>query len=80
MLNTRGSHFKDLLAVAQHYDSNRKLTTKVRVNSKFDVSLLFKFPSLLFKDIATSSLGVHGANLATDKRSFKFGGQIEFNV
>ena len=80
VFNTRGNHFKDALAVVQHYDSNRKLTTKVRVNSKADVSVVLKYPSMLFKDIATASVGVHGANLATEKRSFKFGGQIEFNV
>ena len=64
----------------QHYDAKHKLTSKLRVNSRLDVSLLLKYPSVLFKDIATASVGLHVNNLASDKRTFKYGGQLEFNV
>ena len=72
--------FDEALFVVQHDDKEKKRTSKVRLSSKFDVSLSIKYPSLLFKDIATTTFGVHGSNLHNDKRSFKTGGQIEFNV
>lgn len=53
---------------------------KVKVSSKFNVSVSYKLPALLFKNIATTTFGVHGANLLSDKRTFKFGLQSEFNV
>jgi len=68
------------LFVVQHYEDSQKLTTKLRLSSKFDASLLFKIPCPIFKNIATVSTGLHGSSLATEKRSFKYGAQIEFNV
>jgi hypothetical protein len=56
------------------------VTTKVRVSSKLEASLVVKMPCPIFKDIGTLSLGLHGSQLASEKRSFKYGGQLEFNV
>lgn len=80
ILNTRGSYFKDIIAVVQHYNEEHKLTSKLRVNKNLDISAVFKFPSRVFKDIATASIGLHASNLINDKRAFKYGGQLEFNV
>ena len=68
------------MLVLQHSCSKTKATAKLRVTSKFDTSVVFKFPSYRFKVIATTSIGVSASNLATAKRSFQFGGQLEFNV
>lgn len=70
----------DLSGTIQHYNPTHKITTKLKVNCSLDISALIKFPSLIFSDIATTSLGFHISSLASNKRSFKFGGQIEFNV
>lgn len=77
---TEKNPFQEALLVLQHEDKENKRTSKVRLSSKFDLSLSLKFPSLLFKDIATTIIGVHGSNLHNDKRAFKAGGQLEFNV
>jgi hypothetical protein len=66
--------------VAQHYLEEKKLTSKLRVSTKQEVSAVFKFPALLFKDIATTSVGVHAGNFTDKNISFKYGGQIEFNI
>ena len=55
-------------------------TTKVRVNSRANVSVLVKNPDVLKKNLASLSVGLHGSNLINDKRSFQVGGQVEFNV
>jgi len=52
----------------------------VRVSSNFDVSVAYKYPGVIFKNIVTATVGAHGSNLLSDKRSFKFGAQAEFNV
>ena len=64
----------------QHDDKEKKRTTKAKVSSKGDISLSVKFPSLLFKDIATTTFSVHGSNVQSNNRKFLAGGQIEFNV
>lgn len=72
--------FDEALLVVEHNDLERKRTTKVRVSSNFDVSLSYKYPCFIFKNIATVTLGAHGSNIHTDKRNFKGGAQLEFNV
>jgi hypothetical protein len=54
------------------------LSSNLKAN--VDASLLLKFPSPVFNNIATVSLGLHGSNLVNEKRAFKYGGLIEFNV
>ena len=66
------------MLVLQHQDKNK--VTKARINSKFDVSLAYKMPCFIFKDIGTTTVGIHGSNLKNEKRSFKAGFQLEFNV
>jgi len=68
------------LVAVEHFIPDQKVTLKGKVSSKFDLSLAVKFPSFFFKDIATSTLGVHGSNLHTAKRQFKAGLNVEFNV
>lgn len=68
------------LVVVQHYEESQRVTTKVRLSSKLEASLLVKMPCPIFKDIGTLSLGLHGSQLASEKRTFKYGGQLEFNV
>jgi hypothetical protein len=58
----------------------RDITVKGSLGSDFSASLLVRFPCILFKDIAKTSFGVHGSDLAASKRSFKYGAQLEFNV
>ena len=64
----------------KHYNAETKHTAKVRLSSKFDVSVAYKYPGVIFKNIVTATVGAHGSNLLSDKRSFKFGAQAEFNV
>lgn len=66
--------------VVQHENKETDKTCKVRISSKFDVSVAYKQPCSIFKDIATVTIGAHGSNLQNDKRTFKAGAQIEFNV
>jgi hypothetical protein len=66
--------------VVEHNDIEKKRQTKVRVSSNFDVSLSYKYPCFIFKNIATVTLGAHGSSIHNDKRSFKGGAQLEFNV
>jgi len=70
--------------VGQHYEATRKLTTKLSLSSNLkahvDASLLVKLPCPIFTNIGTLSLGLHGSNLLNEKRAFKYGGQLEFNV
>ena len=68
------------MVVVKHNNSEKNHVAKVKVSSKFNVSVSYKLPALLFKNIATTTFGVHGANLLSDKRTFKFGLQSEFNV
>ena len=56
------------------------MTTKLRVNSKFDFSFLLKFPSPVFKNIATTSVGFHVSDAVNKERKIKYGFQLEFNV
>lgn len=79
ILNPLGKvRFDQALVVAQYTKDDQ--TFKVRASSKFDLSLLYRRPALLFKDIATTSIGLHGSNLQNDQRKFKIGLQVEFNV
>jgi hypothetical protein len=64
----------------EHSNPNNKLTTKVRVSSKLNASVLFKFPNVFFKDMGKTSVGLHVNDLASDKRSFKYGLQVELDV
>ncbi len=80
IFSIREKKFSEAFLVAQHYFPERKLTSKFRVSSKQEISTVFKFPALLFKDIATTSVGVHVNNLTGKDVSFKYGGQIEFNL
>ena len=75
---TGKSPFDEAMLVLQHHDKNR--TTKARISSKFDISLSYKMPAVIFKDIATTTLGIHGSNLQNEKRNFKAGFQLELNV
>jgi hypothetical protein len=34
----------------------------------------------LLKDIATTTIGIHGSSLQSEKRAVKFGFQVEINV
>jgi hypothetical protein len=52
----------------------------VRVSSKLNASVLFKFPNVFFKDMGKTSVGLHVNDLASDKRSFKYGLQVELDV
>ena len=64
----------------EHLFPQNNLTVKGSINSNFGASFLFRFPSILFKDIAKTSVGLHGSDLLSDKRAFKYGLQVEFNV
>jgi hypothetical protein len=74
----RNNPFEEAVFVVQHDQNSR--TFKARISSKFDVSLAYKYPSYLFKNIATTTVGLHGSDLQNDKRTFRGGVQIEFNV
>lgn len=65
-----------MLAVVQHYHSEQKVTSKLRLSSNLNASILVKFPSLLFTDLASTSFGVHGNDLGSQKRSLKLGTQV----
>jgi hypothetical protein len=58
----------------------QNLTFKTRISTNASLSLLLKFPSLLFKDIAKTSVGLHVSDIAGATQNFKYGGQVEFNV
>lgn len=75
-MSTQDKPLRELLAVVQHYHSEQKVTSKLRLSSNLNASALVKFPSLLFKDLASTSIGVHGNDLGSEKRSFKLGAQI----
>lgn len=64
----------------QHEDKTHKLTSKLKLSTNFDLSAVFKFPSFIFNNIGTTSVGIHGSNLISDKRSFKYGVQLEINA
>ena len=64
----------------EHKNESNGFTTKVRVNSRANVSVLVKNPDVLKKNLASLSVGLHGSNIINDKRSFQVGGQVEFNV
>ena len=78
--NEKGSPLEEALFVVQHVNLVKNWITKARVSSKFDVSLSFKYPSILFQDIGTTTIGLHGSNLQSDNRNLKFGIQLECNV
>lgn len=80
ILNTKGNLFNEALVAVEHTIAAHNLTFKARVTSLFNASLLVKYPSKIFSDIATVSLGVHGNDLISEKRSYKYGAQIDFNV
>jgi len=75
-----GNPFEEALMIVEYKPEDTKLTTKTKVSTKGDVSLSFKFPGILFKDIATAYVGIHGSSLHTDRRGFKVGFQTEINV
>jgi hypothetical protein len=58
----------------------KRRKAKARISSNFDLSLSYQFPAALFEEIASATLGVHGTRLNSEKRAFKVGGQLEFNV
>jgi hypothetical protein len=58
----------------------KNLTVKGSISSKWNASVVFKFPSILFNEIAKTSVGFHGSNLSENARSFKYGLQVEFDV
>ena len=64
----------------EHKNESNGFTTKVRVSSRANVSVLVKNPDVLKKNLASLSVGLHGSNIINDKRSFQVGGQVEFNV
>lgn len=79
-MNTKGKLFSEALAAVEHTFPERNLTVKARVSSKAHASLLLRFPALLFKDIAKTSVGLHVNDILGAKQNFKYGVQIEFNV
>jgi hypothetical protein len=79
-LNTKGTLFNEALLAVEHTFDAQKITLKTRVSSNANVSFLLKFPSILFKDNAKTSLGFHVNDILGAKRNYKYGGQIEFNV
>jgi hypothetical protein len=70
------SVFEEALVVVKHHEATRNLTTKLRVSSNANVSLAFKYPSLVFTNIGSVTVGVHGSNLLNERRAFKFGVQL----
>lgn len=80
MTQKSGCPLSEGLLVVQHHNKEKDYTTKARISTKGEVSLSFKYPSFLLKDIATCILGLHGSSLHNDKRTFKFGLQVECNV
>jgi hypothetical protein len=58
----------------------QNLTLKTRISTDASLSLLLRFPSLLFKDVAKTSVGLHVQDMMGAKQSFKYGAQLEFNV
>jgi hypothetical protein len=79
VVGTKDRLLREALFVYEHEDKVNKWTGKLRLSSNFEATLAIKFPSLLFKDIATTTVGIHGSNLL-EKRIFKYGMQVEFNV
>lgn len=79
-MRTRGQLFNQASLVVDH-EFPHKVNFKGSFSTNFSASLAFKFPAVIFKDIAKTSVGVHGHNLNDDKkRDFKYGIQVEFNV
>eukprot|EP00178_Gracilaria_changii_P010152 TRINITY_DN2958_c0_g1_i1.p1 TRINITY_DN2958_c0_g1~~TRINITY_DN2958_c0_g1_i1.p1 ORF type:complete len:154 (-),score=16.68 TRINITY_DN2958_c0_g1_i1:30-491(-) len=72
--------FDEALLVLEHNDLLKTRTTKARISSNFDVSLSYKYPDFIFRNIAFVTVGVHASNIHNEKRSFKGGLQIDFNV
>jgi len=66
--------------VLKHHNTERNHTAKLKLSSKFDVAASYKHPALFFNNIATGTIGINGTNLQNERRAFKFGYQIEFNV
>lgn len=76
MFNLNGkSPFEEAQFVVKQIDSRNHIT-KVRVSSKFHVSVSYKCPTLLFQNIASTTFGLHGSNLLNERRVFKFGAQV----
>jgi hypothetical protein len=46
------------------------------LNTKTDAAILAKWPSRLFKDIATASIGIAGYNLKDTTRKWGYGAQL----
>jgi hypothetical protein len=65
------------LVVEHQFD---KTTVKASVSTDFTAALNIRLPCLLFKGIGNTSVGIQGSNLNSDKRTFKYGAQIELNV
>lgn len=81
MFNLNGKNpFEEALLVFKHHNAERNQTAKVKVSSQFDISASFKYPGLIFKDIATATVGIHGSNLLNERRAFRLGAQLDFNV
>jgi hypothetical protein len=80
IFNTKGKLFNEALLAFEHTFAPHNLTVKTRVSTNFNASVLLRFPAILFKDIAKTSLGFHVNDALSAKRNFKYGGQIEFNV
>ena len=73
-LNGKAPFEQALIVFKQNYQGDK--VAKVRVSSKFNVSVSYRFPALFFKNIAATTLGLHGSNLLSQRRVFKFGAQI----
>jgi hypothetical protein len=80
ILSTKGKLFNEAIAAFEHTFPEQSLTVKARVSSNAYATLLLRFPSLLFKDIAKTSVGVQANDILGAKQNFKYGAQIEFNV
>jgi len=75
-----GNPFEEALLLVEYKPEDTKLTTKTKVSTKGDVSLSFKLPGIILRDIATAYVGIHGSSLHNDRRGFKVGFQSEINV
>lgn len=71
---------RETLFVVEHLHKEWKWTSKLRLSSNLDITFATKFPAVIFKDIATTSFGVHLSNFLAKERNIRYGLQVEFNI
>ena len=55
-------------------------TVKASFSTDYSAALLVRIPTVVLKGLGKTSIGVQGKDLISDKRSFKYGLQVELNV